>query len=245
LTVPRFEKLHSPRGLFVAGTDTGVGKTVVASAIAATLAARGERVAVFKPVVTGLSEVTGCAPDHELLRASARSMQTDDEIAPYRFNPPVSPHLAAELAGEAIDPALLIRRALAAASAADAIVVEGVGGLAVPLASRYLVRHFAIALGLPVLVVARPGLGTISHSVLTVESARAAGLRVASVVLANWPEEPGEMERSNFEAIAALTGVEVSTLGPVYTGPPINAVADLPVDRWLGTPTRAAEPVGV
>jgi dethiobiotin synthetase len=228
-------------GLFVTATDTEVGKTVVASAIAATLAARGERVAVFKPAVTGLDEATGAPPDHELLRASAHSSQWADEIAPYRFGPPLSPHLAAELAGTRIEPERLRAAAAHAAAGADVLVVEGVGGLLVPLAPDYLVRDFARDLDLPVLIVARPGLGTINHTLLTLESARAAGLDIAAVLFTRWPDEPGTPELSNRRTVAALGDVEVATLGPVYTGPAISPASELPVHRWLRRP-RAARP---
>jgi dethiobiotin synthetase len=232
------------RGLLVTGTGTEVGKTIVASAIAATMAAQGQRVAVFKPVVTGLDEVAGAPPDHELLRVSARSAQKPDEIAPYRFGPAVSPHLAARLAGVRVERARLVRGAFRAAAAADVLVVEGVGGLSVPLSDDYLVRDFAVDLALPLVVVAQPGLGTINHSLLTLEAARAAGLHVAAVVFTNWPEEPSEMERSNLETVATLGRVEVSTLGPLYTGPPVNPVGDLPLDRWLhAAPSRRRQPV--
>jgi dethiobiotin synthetase len=224
------------RGLFVTGTDTEVGKTVVASAIAATLAARGERVAVFKPAVTGVAEPGDHPPDHEMLRSSARSPQPAEEVAPFRFDPPLSPHLAARLAGVRIEPAQLLGRALAAAADAEALIVEGVGGLNVPLTGAYLVRDFAADLGLPLLVVARTGLGTINHSLLTVESARAAGLEVAAVVFTRWPEQPSEMELSNRDTVAALGQVEVATLGELYTGPPVNPVSGLPIDSWLGRP---------
>lgn len=197
-------------GVFVTGTGTEVGKTVVAAAAARTLAADGARVAVFKPCVTGLEEAG--ESDHELLRRAAGSEQGDAEIAPYRYDPPVSPHLGAQLAGEEIDPGRLRAAAEAAAAGADAIVCEGVGGLLVPLSDRYLVRDLAAELGYPLAVVAAPGLGTINHTLLTVEAARAAGLAVAAVVLTPWPEEPSEVERSNRETIAALGGVEVLTL---------------------------------
>jgi dethiobiotin synthetase len=226
-------------GLFVTGTDTEVGKTVVASAIAATLAARGERVAVFKPVVTGLDEPTGAPPDHELLRASAHSSQELDEVCPYRFGPPLSPHLAAELAGNCVEPARLLAGAAGAGAGADALIVEGVGGLLVPLAPDYLVRDFARELDLPVLIVARPGLGTINHTLQTLESARAAGLDVVAVVFAKWPDEPREPELSNRKTVAALGGVEVATLGMVYAGPVISPAQELPVHRWLRRPRIA------
>ena len=200
------------RGVFVTGTGTEVGKTVVAAAIARTARERGERVAVFKPAVTGLDEAHVPAPDHELLRVAAGSEQSDDDVAPYRYGPPASPHLAAELAGEEIDPAALLSAARAAAREADTFVCEGVGGLLVPLTLGYLVRDFARDLGLPLVVAAAPGLGTINHTLMTIEAARAVGLEVAAVVLTPWPEEPGRIERSNREAIGRLGAVPVGEL---------------------------------
>jgi dethiobiotin synthetase len=197
-------------GLFVTGTGTEVGKTVVAAAAAHTLATDGASVAVFKPCVTGLDE--GGEADHELLRRAAGSSQSDDEIAPYRYGPPASPHLAAALAADQIDPERLRAAAGAAAASVDAIVCEGVGGLLVPLAGPYLVRDLAIELGYPLVITASPGLGTINHTLLTIEVARAAGLEIAAVVLTPWPAAPSEIERSNRETIAALGAVEVLTL---------------------------------
>lgn len=198
------------RGVFVTGTGTEVGKTVVAATIARTLAAEGKRVAVFKPAVTGLDE--GVETDHALLRRASGSEQSDEQIAPYRYGPPASPHLAASLAGEEIDPGRLCQVAATAAEGADAIVCEGVGGLLVPLSPTYLVRDLAADLGYPLVVVAGPGLGTINHTLLTIEAARAAGLDVDAVVLTPWPEEPTEIERSNRETIADLAGARVLTL---------------------------------
>ncbi len=183
---------------------------MVAAAIAHTLSGEGKRVAIFKPAVTGLNEEG--EPDHALLRRAAESDQTDDEIAPYRYGAPMSPHLAAELAGEEISPARLLRTARAAAADADTLVCEGVGGLLVPLTARYFIRDLAVDLGLPLVVVASPGLGTISHTLLTVEAARSASLEVHAVVLTPWSDEPSPIELSNREAIAELGNVEVETL---------------------------------
>ena len=201
------------RGVFVTGTGTEVGKTVVAAAIARTLAGDGRKVAVFKPTVTGLEEPG--EPDHELLRRASGSNQSDEEIAPYRYNPPASPHLAAELAGEPIDPQRLLAAARAAAAGADTLICEGVGGLLVPLSRNYLVRDLAADLGLPVVVVASPGLGTINHTLLTLEAARAAELEVVAVVLTPWPDKPSRIERSNRETLEALGGTTVETLPPL------------------------------
>jgi dethiobiotin synthetase len=222
------------RGLFVTGTDTGVGKTIVAAAVCAALAARGERVAAFKPVVTGLDEEPGEWPrDHELLARVASAGQSAADVAPLTFGPPVSPHYAAEEAGTTIEPLELARAARAAGEGADALVCEGVGGLLVPLTPGYLIRDLALDLDLPLLVVARPGLGTINHTLLTVEAARTGGLEIAAVVLTPWPEEPGGMARSNRETIEALADVRVCGLPATEPGALAHAGATLPLDDLL------------
>jgi dethiobiotin synthetase len=160
--------------------------------------------------VTGLDE--GVETDHALLRRASGSSQSDEEIAPYRYGPPASPHLAAELAGEEIDPERLRQAARAAAEGADTIVCEGVGGLLVPLSPTYLVRDLAADLGYHLVLAAGPGLGTINHTLLTLEAARTVGLEVTAVVLTPWPGGPTEIERSNRETIARLGEVEVLTL---------------------------------
>ncbi|CAN5407653.1 dethiobiotin synthase [soil metagenome] len=213
--------------VFVTGTGTEVGKTVVAAVIARTLASEGHTVHVFKPAVSGLDDYAGSdeLPDHELLRLASGSDQGDDEIAPYRYGPPLSPHLAAELVGEAIEPALLLEAAGRASAGADAFVCEGVGGFLVPLTPQYLIRDLARELALPVFVVASPGLGTINHTLLTIGAVRAAGLEVSSVVLTPWHERPEPLHRSNAESIERLGKVEVKTLNSLDLAHP---------DSWPG-----------
>ncbi len=239
------------RGLFVTGTGTGVGKTVLSAALLAAIAAASEPVRAHKPVVTGLDEPSpspiAWPPDHELL-AGVTGMQPE-EVAPLRYGPAVSPHLASRLAGETVAPAELIacarEAAMAAAGEQETLIVEGVGGLLVPLADELTVRDLAVALGLPLLIAAAPGLGTINHTLLTLEAARAAGLDVRAVVLTPWPEQPSALERSNRATIERLGNVEVLGLGPVAS----PAVADLaragdalPWREWLSidspAPTR-------
>lgn len=249
------------RGLFVTGTGTGVGKTVVAGAIAAAIVAQGTRVAVFKPVVTGLDEPhdPDWPADHELLAMAsgggqglrrptdhARDRDDDhrqridpsaDDVAPRRFGPAVSPHLAADLAGEPLDPAELVAAARAKATTAEVIIAEGVGGLLVPLTLGYSVRDLALDIGLPLVIVARPGLGTINHTLLTVEAARAVGLEVAGIVMTPWPADPSGIQRSNRDTVARLAGVEVSTLPQIARAEPqlLAAAGDgLPLTSWLG-----------
>ena len=227
------------RGIFVTGTGTGVGKSILAASICAALASRGERVAAFKPAISGLDDPSGSwPPDHELLAAAASAGQRPDEVAPYRFGPPVSPHLAAELEQVEVDPELLLSRAEAAGSQADSLVVEGVGGLLVPLSEGYLVRDFALELGLPAVIAASPGLGTINHTLLTLESARASGLEVAGVVMTPWPSRPTSLERSNRQTVEQLGGVEVSPLGLIAPDGLAEQGARLPISDWLTRQTR-------
>jgi len=225
------------RGCFVTGTDTGVGKTVVAAAIVARLRALGVAVRAVKPLITGLDDAPDpdWPPDHELLARAAGCRPA--QVILGGFGPAVSPHLAIELAG-ATPPT---RASLAAgvrgiARAGAVTVVEGVGGLLVPLGPSVDVRDLARELGLPLVIAARPGLGTINHTLLTVEAARAGGLAIAGVVLTPWPAQPTVMERSNRETIARRGEVEVATLPPVARAEPellAAAGAELPLERWL------------
>jgi dethiobiotin synthetase len=173
-------------------------------------------------------------PDHELL-ASVAGM-APEEVAPLRYGPAVSPHLAAQLAGERIDPADMVARAQKAGQAETSLIVEGVGGLLAPLADDYTVRDFALALGLPLLIAARPGLGTINHTLLTLEAARGAGLDVRSIVLTPWPEQPSELERSNRETITRMGEINVVGLGHARSPASADlaqAGAALPWKGWL------------
>ena len=227
------------RGIFVTATDTGVGKTVLAGAICAVLRARGEAVHAHKPVVTGTAAIEpDTPPDHVLLAACTG--QQPSEVAPWTFGPAVSPHLAA--ADAPLDPVALEAAAHAAAPTDGVLVVEGVGGLLVPLDDRgYDVRALARALGLPLVIAARPGLGTINHTLLTLAAARARGLDVRGVVFTPWPERPGVLERSNADTVAALGDVTVSLLPRAAALTPAAlaaAGAALPVGRWVGSAPR-------
>jgi dethiobiotin synthetase len=224
------------RGIFVTATDTGVGKTVLAAAICAALAERGERVAAFKPVVTGTDEEPDEWPrDHELLARVATIRQEPSDVAPLSFGPAVSPHLAAEMAGDTIEPHELAGAARNAGENADVLVCEGVGGILVPLTPGYLVRDLAVELDLPVVIAARTGLGTINHTLLTIEAARAVGLDVAAVVMTPWPAEPEEMVRSNKETIERFGNVQVVGLPQTTPDELAEAGAGLPIDDWMGT----------
>lgn len=219
------------RGCFVTATDTGVGKTVVAAALVAAARAAGVEVRVRKPVLTGLDQPQdGTAPDHELLASVGG--EAPAAVSPARYGAAVSPHLAAELAGRPLDIAALI----ADVRAAGTVVVEGIGGLLVPLAEGWDVRRLARELGLGVVIAARPGLGTINHTLLTIEAARAGSLELRAVVLTPWRREPGVIERSNRATIERLGGVEVAALEHLPELSPAAlaaAGAALPYARWM------------
>ena len=223
------------RGFFITGTDTGVGKTVVSAAIVAALRARDADALGLKPVVTGTDDPPDprWPPDHELLAAVSGAPVDAVNFAAY--GPPVSPHLAVQLTGVPIDPGTLTDAIVNAGQHHDWVVVEGVGGLLVPLTGEYDVRKLAGELGLPLLVVARAGLGTINHTLLTLEAARAHDLTVSAVVLNRYPDHPTAIERSNRETIERLGAVEVAVF-PELEAPEPKALADaaatLPLERW-------------
>jgi dethiobiotin synthetase len=219
------------RGCFVTATDTGVGKTILAGALVASLRTRGVPVSVRKPVLTGTDEAEPGVPlDHELL--ASLSGEQPEAVSAARYGPAVSPHLAAELAGDAIDVTALIDDV----RAAGPVIVEGIGGLLVPLAESWDVRRLARELGLGVVIAARPGLGTINHTLLTLEAARSAGLDLRAVVLTPWPAAPGPVERSNRATIARIGEVEVATLAmldEITAATLAGAGASLPYEGWL------------
>jgi len=224
------------RGCFVTGTDTGVGKTVVAAAITAALHDRGVNVHPLKPIITGLDEVPreGWPHDHEILAAAAGC--PPEKVMIVGYGPPVSPHLALALSGRSLDPAHLRSEIAAAGLRADLLVVEGVGGLLVPITDGFDVRQLACEVGLPLVIAARPGLGTINHTLLTLQAARAADLPVLGVVLTPWPEAPSALERSNRTTIEELGQVAVATLPYLDRAEPeLLAAAGrlLPLDEWL------------
>jgi dethiobiotin synthetase len=189
------------RGLFVTGTDTGVGKTEVACALVGGARAAGLDVGAMKPAQSGL--VPGEASDAERLRQAAGGADPMDLVCPYQFGPPLAPGVAARLAGVEISLPRIVEAARALAARHAALLVEGAGGLLVPLTPAGTYADLAVALGLPVLVVARAGLGTVNHTALTLEALRARGLAVAGVVLnrtvpdddASVPHNAAEIER--------------------------------------------------
>jgi dethiobiotin synthetase len=188
--------------LFIIGTDTGVGKTVATAAIACALAARGRRVGVFKPAQTG---VTASQPgDAEFVLASLGSAQPPTSACPYRFATPAAPLVAAHDENAAIDLAVIHEAYQALRQRYDVVLVEGAGGLLVPLTEGTSMADLARDLAVPLVVVARPGLGTLNHTLLTLEAARARGLEVLGVILSGWREPLDLATRTNPGLLCAL-----------------------------------------
>jgi len=217
--------------IFVTGTDTGCGKTTVGRALCAALRRRGLSVAAFKPVETGCAEVGGrrVAADAEALARAAGCFSeiTPALLCPIRLAMPASPERAA--AAERLDPLDLGVIAAAwdqARRAADFVVVEGAGGLLVPINATATMADVASRLGLPVLVVARDELGTVNHTLLTVEAARARGLRVAGVVFSSPSAGPGAGSLDNARAVAAHGRVEVLGALPHLPGADDSTLAN-------------------
>src|SRR5207302_7711192 len=203
-------------GVFVTGTGTGVGKTVVAAALARTLQRGGLAVAAMKPAQTGTSEG---ADDLSFIRA-AGGVPATRCVAPYVLRRPLAPSVAARMEGTTLEPGRIVDTFRALRREADVVVVEGAGGLLVPFSDSADMADLATALGIPLLVVALPGLGTLNHIALTVEAARTRGLQIAGVVLCGFPAGPGLAEATNPGAIDELAGV-------------VPQLAGLDVDRGI------------
>jgi dethiobiotin synthetase len=178
-------------GLLVTGTDTGIGKTLIAGAIAAWFRAQGNRVGVLKPMASGCAKRREglVSEDAEFLAHCADSSHPLDVIAPIRFAEPLAPAIAARRLGEPIDWSLVQRSLNAICADSDVLIVEGVGGIMVPMDEKHTMLDLAVWLNLPAVVVARPNLGTINHTVLTVEALRQRDVSVAGVVINRYPAE--------------------------------------------------------
>jgi dethiobiotin synthetase len=191
-------------GVFVTGTDTDVGKTFVAAGLAAALKRRGVDVGVMKPVATGRSKDA-----QRLLKASGASDPLD-VVNPIRLKAPLSPHLAARREGTRVELWRIDRALKTLSSRHEFVIVEGAGGLLVPIRDDFTMADLANRLGLPLLIVARDALGTINHTMLTVEAARTRGLEILGVVVnRSRPGRPDLAERLNPGAIAEAARVPV------------------------------------
>jgi len=227
---------HVPyRGCFITGTDTGIGKTVVTAALALSLKERGLRVAVMKPIETGCQNTERLGTDGERLRMAVDATTSIDLISPYRFFLPVAPLAAARAAGITIEIDHIATACRDLARDCDFVVVEGVGGLMVPLSEKMDVRDLIASLGLPTLVVGRAALGGVNHALLTIEALRQRAIPIIGIVLNQLVTKLNhEQTRSTVELIRERSGV------PVFGPLPYESKCRL--DWMTGVRTIAGDP---
>jgi len=229
-----------PLSLFVTGTDTGVGKTMVTAALARYATRCGLRTAIMKPCETGVLEPGRPGADAELLRWAACCTDDDRLIAPYRFPAPLSPAQAAEQDGTSIDPGVIVEACSELGREKDILLVEGAGGLMVPIRGGYLMADLVRQLRMPLLVVSRPALGTINHTLLTIYAAHCMELPVAGFFINRMPGEPDLAEREAPHMLASLASADLLGVFPEVAGTPqeqverlVDAILTSPARRWL------------
>jgi dethiobiotin synthetase len=191
------------RAIFITGTDTGVGKTVVAAGLALALRKRGIDVGVMKPAATGCRPKRGkpASEDVEYLVGACDCEDERDLVCPYLLREPLAPEVAARREGVRIDVGRIVRSFNELRRRHEVLIVEGAGGLFVPVRKGYFMLDLIEAIRTPVIIVARPALGTINHTLLTVEVARARKLDVAGIIINDYPARPSVAERTNPDMI--------------------------------------------
>lgn len=229
----------APRGLFVTGTDTGVGKTLVATALLRAFVSKGLRAIGMKPVAAGALKSSGglVNEDVEALISASSVAAPRELVNPYCFEPAVAPHLAAEMAGQRIGIAPIVTAYSALTQLADLVIVEGAGGLVVPLNDREDFADLARALGLPLVMVVGMRLGCLNHALLTAEVAAKRGL-----TLAGWVANKIDPSMMAAEAsLATLRGrLPMPLLGIIPYGPPGADEAAQSLDpELIGSPQRS------
>jgi dethiobiotin synthetase len=204
-------KGYQARGLFITGTDTGVGKSIVTGGLAGLLRKQRINVGVMKPVETGCLHDDGSffPADAQFLKDMSGVDAPLEEIVPYQFKEPLAPSVAAEREGITIDTNQLVKKFEHISRHHDVMLVEGAGGLLVPLYQRFLFIDLVKRFKLPVLIVSRATLGTINHTLLTLQAARAEKVPVAGIVINNLSPEKNAASETNPEVIARLVDVPV------------------------------------
>ncbi len=200
----------STKGFFVTGTDTDIGKTWAARTLVRSLAQRFSTT-YMKPVQTGCmknSEGALCAPDYDFVAPEMTIRSAVNDHVPYRYEPACSPHLAAEMAGDKIEEEPILDAFAGLKSNAEMVIVEGAGGLYVPLNKKLMMIDLVIKMNIPVILVTSPRLGTLNHTFLSLEALRTRGIPVAGIIFNNIKRLRGEefICRNNAETIAAYGG---------------------------------------
>lgn len=204
------------KGIFITGTDTGVGKTIASAVLARILSNKGLSVGVMKPVTSGCVEVgsTLISEDAELLQWAVHAREADPDITPYLLREPLAPSVAAELDKVRIDFSVIKAAYERLATKHDFVIVEGAGGLMVPLAGGLLTADLITHLNLPVIVIARPNLGTVNHTLLTTFTARQMGITVRGIIVNNYPAFPDKAEKYAPHMLGSLAGAPLLGVFP-------------------------------
>lgn len=222
----------SHRGVFVTGTDTGVGKTVVACQLVRQLRAHGIETAVIKPIETGVS-VDGPA-DAIALREAAGNRDPIEDVCPQQFELPAAPSVAAVSAGRRVDRSAIRSAYDRVCGGSDFVVAEGAGGLLVPIDEQFDMLDLARELSLPALLVARAALGTINHTRLSLEFAQQRGLEVVGVVISHADGVLSTADAANLGALRSLLGDQLLGEIPPNTAAerrePEGGSEDSPID---------------
>lgn len=209
--------LPDKNGFFITGTDTGVGKTLIAGAIARILSQRGTKVGVFKPIATGCRRQREglISSDAEFLAYCANCDYPLSVINPVTYVTPAAPIVSADREGRAIDFEQIASAYRYICQICDIVLVEGIGGIRVPITTDFDVLDLAAEFRLPVVIVARPGLGTINHTLLTIDSARSAGLQVAGIIINGYnTPDAGVAEETAPHTIAECGNTEILSITP-------------------------------
>ncbi len=199
-------------GFFITGTDTDVGKTVVTACLSTLFKSQGIDFGVMKPIESGVDPECSSAAnsDAKFLMEVAESTDADDEVCPFRLKAPASPYQAAQMAGSSIQPESIIEKFKILQSRHNTMLVEGVGGLLVPITHDYSVADLALEIGLPIIIVSRIRLGTLNHTLLTINAARQYGLKIKGIILNR--QEAGnldEVEKQQGKLIEELSKVPI------------------------------------
>ena len=207
------------KGIFIIGTDTGVGKTIISAGLLYLLLKSKYRASYFKPVASGETDVDGVkmSVDAAFVKRAAGFSEDPKRVTPFAFADAVAPHLAARLARRRIDPTVIQKRLNELKDRYDIIVAEGAGGLAVPLNDEgYMQCDLIRELGFSCLLVSRAGLGTINHTLLTLSYAKSVGLTVKGIVISGAGQTL--IEEDNIKTIKKLSGIEA-----IFTLPAVAA----------------------
>lgn len=223
-------------GLFITATDTEVGKTVVAGAIANWFRGRRLRVGVCKPVATGCRHVREglVSEDSEFLAHCADAASPLDVICPQRYAEPLAPAVAAARAGRPVDWSAIQQSLDEISAISDVMIVEGVGGVMVPMDEQFLLRDVIRWLGIPAVVVIRPGLGTLNHTLLTLAALRQANIAIAGLVINRYPADSASLaEETNLRVIEKWAKSPVLTVVPdeMFTPPTLPGGIVAAIDR--------------